>query len=119
MVNASKRGPAKWQTQLDKDKVRRAFEEAIIDCYGEYEQHSGLLTMIEQEVKFPFQAQVLGNIVKVVGMEWPDDDEFGLDFVCEHKGKRHRVEARSVDLVSPFPEGHLYIAAYLDWKKTL
>jgi len=41
-------------------------------------------------------------------MEWPEDDEFGLDFVCEHKGERHRVEARSVDLVSPFPAGHLY-----------
>jgi hypothetical protein len=113
----SKSASAKWTAGLDQKKVRRAFEEAVVDCYNESEQHSGLLTLIEDEVKFPFPGRVLGETVQVIGMEWPDDDEFGLDFVCEHKGKRHRVEARSVDLVAPLPAGHLYIAAYLDWKK--
>ncbi len=119
MRSLSKGRSQRWTAQLDPERVREAFDEAILDCYGEYEQHSGLLTMIEQEVKFPFQAQVLGDRVKIVGMEWPDDEEFGLDFVCERKGKPHRVEARSVELISPFPAGHLYIAAYLDWKKHL
>jgi hypothetical protein len=115
----SKGASAKWTSGLDRKKVRCAFEEAVVDCYNESEQHSGLLTLIEDEVQFPFPARVLGETVQVVGMEWPEDDEFGLDFVCEHKGKRHRVEARSVDLIAPFPAGHLYIAAYLDWKKNL
>ena len=119
MQSAPKSRSGKWTSQLDSKKVREAFEEAIVDCHDESEQHSGLLTMIEQDVKFPFQARVLGETVRVIAMEWPEDDEFGLDFVCEHNGKRHRVEARSVDLVSPFPDGHLYIAAYLDWKKCL
>jgi Calcium binding len=110
---------AKWTHALDKQRVREAFEDAIIDAYGESEQHSGLLTMIENEVKFPFRAKVLGELVTVVGMEWPEDDEFGLDFVCERNGERHRVEARSVNLVPPHPPGHLYIAAYLHWKRNL
>ena len=119
MKKTSKSRSRKWTAQLDPKRVREAFEEAIVDCYGEYEQHSGLLTMIEQEVQFPFQAQVLGDNVKVLGMEWPEDDEFGLDFVCERNGELHRVEARSVELLPPLPEGHLYVAAYLDWKKAL
>jgi len=62
MQSSSKGRSQRWTAQLDPERVREAFDEAIIDCYGEYEQHSGLLTMIEQEVKFPFQAQVLGDI---------------------------------------------------------
>jgi len=119
MQSASKGRSRRWTAHLDPERVREAFEEAIVDCYGESEQHSGLLTLIEDEVQFPFPARVLGETMQVVGMEWPEDDEFGLDFVCEHKGKRHRVEARSADLIAPLPAGHLYIAAYLDWKKHL
>jgi Calcium binding len=119
MKNASKGSSIKWTSRLEPKEVCQAFEEAIVDCYGEYEQHSGLLTMIEDQVKFPFSARLLGETIQVVAMEWPEEDEFGLDFVCERNGERHRVEARSVDLVPPFPEGHLYIAAYLDWKRRL
>jgi len=119
MSKKARPGAVKWTAALNKAQVQEAFENAIIDAYGDSEQHSGLLTMIENEVKFPFPAKVMGESVAVVGMEWPEDDEFGLDLVCERGGRRHRIEARSVDLVPPFPEGHLYIAAYLDWKRNL
>ena len=87
--------------------------------FGEDAQYTGLLTMIQGEVQFPFRAQVLGEETDVVDMEWPADDEFGLDLVIERGGQRHRIEARNVDLVEPFPEGHLFLAAYLDWKRRL
>jgi hypothetical protein len=45
--------------------------------------------------------------------------EFGLDLVVERNGQRHRIEARSVNLLPPFPDGHLYLAAYLDWRRRL
>ena len=119
MSRKSENSVVKWTESLDERQVREAFEDAVVDAYGEHEQHSGLLTMIENEVKFPFCAKVLGELVSVVAMERPEDDEFGLDFVCERNGEQHRVGARSVDLVPPFPDGHLYIAAYLDWKRRL
>jgi hypothetical protein len=34
-------------------------------------------------------------------------------------GQRHRIEARSVDLLEALPDGHLYLAAYLMWKRML
>jgi hypothetical protein len=119
MPGKARTGAVKWTESLDEHQVNEAFEDAVVDAYGEHEQHSGLLTMVENDVKFPFAAMVLGELVTVVSMEWPEGDEFGLDFVCERNGERHRVDARSVDLVSPFPDGHLYIAAYLDWKRSL
>ena len=109
----------RWWHQLDNDEVDAAMAEATADSHDECEQHSGLLTAIEDQLRFPFPAKVLGEDVSVVGMEWPEDDEFGLDLVCERSGKRHRVEARSVDLVKPWPEGHQWLAAYLSWKRGL
>ncbi len=119
MPRRPKSGSSKWTTKLDEQQVREALDDALVDAYSDYEQHSGLLTMIEEQLRFPFQAKVLGQVVTVVGMEWPEDDEFGLDLVCERNGQRHRVEARSVDLVPPLPAGHLYLAAYLEWKRYL
>ncbi|MBI1313715.1 hypothetical protein GC176_20680 [bacterium] len=106
-----------WTATLDQDAVREAREEATVDCYDEREQHSGLLTMIEQELQFPFLARVIGENVTIVGMEWPDDCEFGLDLVVDHKGERYRVDARSVEVLEPLPAGHLFLAAYLAWRR--
>lgn len=115
----SKTGGKSWTQGLDAKQVREALEEATVDAYGEDEQHSALLTAIEDELAFPFPAQVLGENVSVVGMEWPEGDGFGLDLVCERSGQRHRIEARSVELLEPLPDGHVFLAAYLDWKRRM
>jgi len=108
-----------WTDGLDKAEVHEALEDATVDANGEDERHSGLLNAIQDELEFPFQVEVLGETVTVVDMDWPENDEFGLDLVVERNGQRHRVEARSANLLSPFPKGHLYLAAYLDWKRSL
>jgi len=115
----AKSGSGKWTDGLDPKAVEAALEDATVDAHDEYEQHSGLLTMVQEEVAFPFRARVLGEGLDVVDMEWPEDDGFGLDLVCERGGKRHRVEARNVELIPPLPAGHLYLAAYLAWKRML
>ncbi len=115
----SKTGGKPWTQGLDEQAVREAMEEATVDANGEDERHSGLLSVIGDELAFPFPAKVLGEVVSVVDMEWPEGDEFGLDLVCERNGERHRIEARSVELLEPLPEGHLFLAAYLDWKRRL
>ena len=51
------------------------------------------------------------------GLDKQKNDGFGLDLVCERNGQRHRIEARSVELLEPLPVGHLFLAAYLAWKR--
>ena len=106
-----------WTATLDSEAVEEAMEEATVDSKDVDEQHSGLLTVIGEELQFPFSAKVLGETVTIVDMEWPENDGFGLDLIVERNGQRHRIEARSVELLKPLPEGHLFLAAYLAWKK--
>ncbi|MEQ9406514.1 MAG: calcium-binding protein [Fuerstiella sp.] len=114
---ARRKSAAAWTEGLDADAVREAHDDATVDCYDASEQHSGLLTMVDQELQFPFPARVIGEDVTVVDMEWPGDCELGLDLVVEHKGERHRVDARSVEVLEPLPDGHLFLAAYLAWRR--
>ena len=106
-----------WTSTLDSEAAKEAMEEATVDANGVDEQHSGLLNVIGDELQFPFSAKVLGETVSIVDMEWPENDGYGLDLVIDRNGQRHRIEARSVELLEPLPEGHLFLAAYLAWKK--
>jgi len=111
--------PGNWIARFPKTAIREAFEDAMVDAYGEHEQYTALLTIIEDRLAFPFKARVLGEKVAVVGMAWPDDDAFGLDLICEHRGKRYAIDARSVQPLQPWPDGLAALAAYLDWKQHL
>ena len=42
MARTKKPKSITWTKLLDETEVREAFEDAIIDAYDEYEQHSGL-----------------------------------------------------------------------------
>lgn len=75
--------------KTDRARLRELIEEATVDCYGEDEQHTGLLTMIEDNVVCPFQAKVIGEEVEVTGFEWPEEG-YGLKAVC-----KRRVRSRS------------------------
>ena len=108
---------AKWYERLDQDAIKTAFEEAAVDANGEDEQLSGLFYAMDDEMTFPWQGSVLGETVSVVGIEMPDNDRLGIDLVVERNGKQSRIEARSVDVLSPLPDGHLFLAAYLKWKE--
>jgi hypothetical protein len=44
-------------------------EEATVDCWGQEEQRTGLLTMIEDQVVCPFRAKVIGEEVTVLEFE--------------------------------------------------
>ena len=47
MPAKSKPTPKHWCEKLDEQDVREAFEDATVDAYGEYEQHTALLTAIQ------------------------------------------------------------------------
>ena len=56
-------------------------DEATIDCYGEDEEHTALLTMIEEHVVCPFRTRVIGETIEVTQFEWQSSG-YGMFAVC-------------------------------------
>jgi len=109
--------PTAWIGELDPDDISTAFDEATMDANGEDELVSGLITMVQENLDFPFAAKVMGKPVQIVDSETAERNEFGLDLIAKIDGQQHSIAARSVELQTPLPEGAEYLAAYLNWKK--
>jgi len=99
------------------EELEELIEEAIVDCYGEEEEFTGIMTMIEENVVCPFKAKILGEIVKIHEFQYPGG--FCIKASCEHKGKRYAVNVDSLEWVVPLPEGFKWLEAYFYWFKTL
>jgi hypothetical protein len=106
----------KRKSDKDRERLLLLIDEATIDCYGEEEQHTGILTMIEDNVECPFQAKVIGEKVVVTGFEWPKAG-YGLFAVCERNGRKYRVEVNSLEYTKPLPVGFEWIEAYFAWRE--
>ncbi|MFF5075792.1 hypothetical protein ACFY36_01990 [Actinoplanes sp. NPDC000266] len=52
-------------SSLSKTELDALVAEAVVDCYDEHEQLSGLFAMIEGDLAVPFETEVFG--VPVVG----------------------------------------------------
>ena len=111
------KSPTTWIDTLDPDEIAAACDEATVDANDEEEQLSGLITMAEEAFEFPFPAKVMGQAVQVVDSKWSERGAYGLDMIVEYDGGRYRIAAQSVELTEPLPEGAVFLAALLDWKR--
>lgn len=78
----AKRAPAEENLDLSKAQLDALVEEATIDAYGDSEQATGFFTMIEDNLRLPFETEVLGlgSRVIVESIDLTDDDQ--LVAVC-------------------------------------
>ncbi len=109
--------PTAWIDTLDPDEIAAACEEATMDANDEEDQLSGLITMAQEALEFPFSAKVMGQVVQVVDSSSFQRNANGLDLIVEYNGGQHRIAAQSVELILPLPEGAVFLAAYLDWQR--
>ena len=94
-------------------RLREMIEEATVDCYDEEEQVTGFFTMIEENLKLPFDTEVLGVKVKVVAVEL--NDAHDLVAVCQRDKHTQRISLLDLPLPDPPPEGADWIAAWRLW----
>ncbi len=109
--------PTAWIDTLDADEIAAACEEATMDANDEDDQLSGLITMAQEALEFPFPAKVIGQAVQVVDSDSSQRNANGLDLIVEYSGRQHQIAAQSVELIAPLPEGAVFLAAYLDWRR--
>jgi hypothetical protein len=99
--------------RLGKKKFEAMVEEATVDSYGESEQVTGWFTMIEENLKLPFETRLLGMPVTV---EWIDINQSEAIVAFCRRGKyRQSVPILDLPLPSPLPTGAEWIEAYRRW----
>jgi hypothetical protein len=90
-------------------------EEATVDAYGESEQATAFLTVLEQHLLFPFDATVLGEAVIVEKIDLSDADE--VVAICRLGRKRQKLRLVDLELPVARPKGAEWIAAYHRWSR--
>lgn len=91
-------------------------DEAIVDCYDEDEQLSGLFTMIETHLRTPFTTQVLGVDVTVRKVDLRHD---GIVAICHHGRMRQPIGILDLPLPEPPPKGIEWVEAYRHWTRSM
>lgn len=92
--------------------MNELLEEATVDCYNESEETCGLFTMIQDELRVPFETEILG--VPVTG-ERVDLAHNDILAVCRRGRTRQRVPLLDLTLPAPLPRGSEWIEAYRRW----
>ncbi len=86
--------------------------EAVMDCYDEHEQLSGLFAMIESEMTMPFETEVLGVPVVVRKVDLRSS---GIVAICHRGWLRQAIGVLDLPLPDPAPEGGQWIEVYRRW----
>ena len=110
-----KRGHAAGQRpRLSKAQLDELVEEALVDAYGESEQVTGFYTMMENDLRLPFETEILGVTVIVEAIDITEDDQ--LVAVCRKDKTKQRISLLELPLPLTLPKGAEWIAAYRYWR---
>ena len=85
--------------------------------HDEDERHSGLLTMVQEQVAFPFRTKFWAR--NSTWSIWSGRTTNSDWIWCASGAGNAMGGSRNVELIPPLPEGYLYLAAYLAWKRML
>jgi hypothetical protein len=69
-VGRSRRPARAARPKIEGARLRGLVEEAIVDAYGESEQRVGFLTMLQEHLEVPFETEVIGIPVQIIGIDF-------------------------------------------------
>jgi hypothetical protein len=96
-------------------ELERLTEEATVDAYGESEQATGFLTMLEENIELPFETEILGAAANVTGFDIDDRDQ--VIAICERGHQKQTIQLLALPLPNPRPRGAEWIEAYRYWRR--
>jgi hypothetical protein len=115
-MNAKRR---KWLNPrpLCREVRRNDREQATVDAYGDSEQITGWLTIIEENLAVPFETTVLGVPVTVERIDLDCSEQ--IVAICRRGQARQSLPILDLPLPTPLPDGAEWIEAYRHWRAEL
>lgn len=89
-------------------------EQATVDAYGDSEQITAWLTMIEENLAVPFETTVLGASVTVERIDLDGSEQ--IVAICRRGQARQSLPIIDLPLPAPLPDGAEWIEAYRHWR---
>ena len=105
----------KWRppSRLTKTRIAEMIERATVDAYGDSEQITGWLTMIEENLALPFETRVLGVLITVERVDLDRGEQ--IVAICKRGRARQSLPIIDLPLPTPLPDGAEWIEAYRHW----
>lgn len=88
-------------------------EEATVDCDNEYEQHEGLFVTLEEHLRCPARALVVGEAVTVLRFDREASSE--IVALCRRGRRTFRINVTALEWPGAPPPGAEWIEAYRAW----
>lgn len=99
---------------MDPDDLDRLVEAITVDAYGD-EGYWSFLQAIDDEVRFPFIAALVGISVVVTGVDFDGDERRGLVAAVERDESTATISILDLDLTAADPTVARLVAAYRRW----
>ena len=116
-ADKKKEGPAsrgqRWPPS--RSLLERLVEEAIVDAYGDSEQRTAFLTVLQDTLELPFETVVLGVAATVERVDVTSAEE--IVAICRRGRERQALPILDLPLPSPPPAGAEWIEAYRRWAR--
>lgn len=106
----------KWRqtSPLTKTRIAEMIERATVDAYGDSEQITGWLTVIEENLAVPFETKVLGVAITVERVDLDGGEQ--IVAICRRGRARQSIPIINLPLPTPLPGGAEWIEAYRHWR---
>ena len=102
------------QVKISGGKLKKLIEEATMDAYGDEEQETGFLTMLQDYLPIPFKALIVGEEVEVVEVDKGREGHC-IMVICKRDGKKYKVSVTSLEWPGRPPKAAEWIEAYKAW----
>jgi hypothetical protein len=101
---------------IPQSRLEELLSEAIIDCYDEEEEFTGVLVTLQENLPFPMRATLAGAPVTVHSL---DDQRStlrrGIVAEVERDAKTHYVSLADLEFVEPDPASAEWLAMFRWW----
>ena len=114
MNSPASTSPTPAPRPVDPDDLDLLVEEITVDAYGD-EGYWAFLQAIDDEVRFPINAALVGMPVVVARVDFDGDERRGLVAAVVRNGSTATISMLDLDLTAADPTVACLVAAYRHW----